>query len=489
MGDRQSSVSEPDAIQRLPLDRPAPPALARGVELTARMALERASDGARWRALLDLLSREGIHGSWRRSVLLAVVRSELGPEMLTRVSTLLFADRAQLLRELIRTVMAVDVEPASKVFTVAGVDPATIPANMNVPSGASWYRLIGWLLALAENLPAAAIPDVVSLYTTWSAGILGRDPLTPALLQWLFRWLSEIEAAHDSGVFRAHRQLFGGELDHEQMDSLESDLRIGFLMFCNRTPALAAEYLRSLLQHRHLDRVARGILKFRGALAQAAPAELAELTLKTLIPERQHDEDEGYSPRYEIREPFDYTDHEFLPPSPAQGPFLELLIHAPEHGLSLTRRLVDHAISFYSGGRSPNGDAIVIPLPDGERAFPWQRSYIWSRDGAGHYSVTSTLMALEAWGHRRIEAGEPFHKVLVDVLGPPGAPAAYLLVAVDLLLSHSPKSREAAVPFLACPELLCLDRQRIVHDNFEFPDIFGLKACRRSRWASPVSMS
>jgi len=86
--------SEPDAIQRLPLDLPAPATLARGVELAARLALERTSDGARWGALLDLLSGEGMHGSWRRSVLLAVVRSELGREMLTHVSTLLFANRA-----------------------------------------------------------------------------------------------------------------------------------------------------------------------------------------------------------------------------------------------------------------------------------------------------------------------------------------------------------------------------------------------------------
>ena len=88
-------------------------------------------------------------------------------------------------------------------------------------------------------------------------------------------------------------------------------------------------------------------------------------------------------------------------------------------------------------------------------------------------------MALEAWGHRRIEADEPFDKVLSDVLGPPGAPAAYLLVAVDLMLSHWPKSCEAAVPFLACPELLCLDRRRQLLDNFKYPDIFGLNALQK----------
>jgi hypothetical protein len=85
-------------------------------------------------------------------------------------------------------------------------------------------------------------------------------------------------------------------------------------------------------------------------------------------------------------------------------------------------------------------------------------------------------MALEAWAHRRIEAGETVEIVLTDVLGPSESPAAFLLVAVDLLLSHWPKSREAAVPFLACPELLCLDRGRQSHDNFQYPDLFGLNA-------------
>jgi len=74
----------------------------------------------------------------------------------------------------------------------------------------------------------------------------------------------------------------------------------------------------------------RSILKFRGTLAQAAPAELAELTATALIPKHQPDERRN---RRELEGPFGFLDHEFLPESPAQGPFFELLTHAPQHGL------------------------------------------------------------------------------------------------------------------------------------------------------------
>lgn len=468
--------SEPTMIERLPLDRPAPVALARGVELAARMTLEGAADCARWQVLVERLSREGIHGSWRRAALLALVRSEVGSELLKRASGLLLADRASLLCELIRILMAVEVEPASKFFATIGLDPAIFPASLNVPSGPSWFRLIYWLLSLGQSLPEAAIPDVVDLYTAWFNGTLGHDPLTPLLLQWLYNWLTEIETARYAENYHDLRQPFAGEIDHDQIESLESDLRTAFLLFCNQTPALAVEYLRKLGQRRHNDNVVRRILKFRGSLAQAAPEELAELTAAALIPKRRHDERQY---RREFEKPFEYLDHQFLPASPAQGPFLELLTHAPQHGLSLIHRLVDHAISFYSQGREYGADAFTISFPDGERVFPWELSYWWSREGRGPYSVTSALMALEAWAHQRIEAGEALEEVLVDVLGPPGSPAAYLLVAVDLLLSHWPKSREAAVPFLSCPELLSIDRERQVYDNFEFPDIFGLRALEK----------
>ena len=471
--------SEPTTIERLPLDRLAPALLARGVELASRMALERATDSAQWQSFVERLSRDGTHRSWRRAVLLALVRSEVGPELLARRSSILLADRASMLRELIRIVVAVDVEPASnsKLFAASGVDPATIPASLNVPSGPSWQRLILWLLRLGNDLPVAAIPDVVQLYTAWSTGMLGLDPFTPLLTQWLYRWLTEIEAAGHAEPFR---RPFGGEIDYDGIGSLELELRHAFLVLCSRTPTLAVEYLRSLRQRRHNENAVRNILKFQGSLAKAAPAELAELTATALISKRRPDKRHR---RRHFEEPFSHLDYEFVPASPAQGPFFELLVHARQHGLSLIRRLVDHAITFYSRGQQYRAYVVRIPFPDGERAFPWTRSYGWSRQWAGHNCLTSALMALEAWAHRQIEHGETLDKVLTDVLGPPGSPAAYLLVAVDLLLSHWPKSREAAVPFVACPELLCIDRRRHLDDNFEYPDIFGLKAIQKE----PVS--
>jgi hypothetical protein len=159
------------------------------------MAIEWAADSTQWDTILNRVSRESIHGSWRRAVLLSLPRSEASSEILTRTSHYLFADRAAVLRELIRIVMAVDGRPAAPVLATAGLDPSKIPPNLHLPSGPSWYRLINWLLELGQKMPTPAIPDVVSLFTAWSLGTLGLNPLTRALLQRLYDWLSEIETA------------------------------------------------------------------------------------------------------------------------------------------------------------------------------------------------------------------------------------------------------------------------------------------------------
>jgi hypothetical protein len=462
-----------DLVDKLGLDRPATVMFARGVELTARLSIERAPDGVRWHALIDRLSQAGAHGSWRRCCLLALARSEAAEVLLQRASPELFANGAALLRELIRTVMAVDVLPAAKVLAAAGIDPTLIPASINVPRGPTWTTLIIWLLSLGDNVPNEAVPEIVQLYATFSVGTLGATDITPYTTRQIYRWLRLMEP-RDAMPAPSEGPTFWACLDRDGAQSLRSDLRNAFVMFARTTPELAAEYLKAVGQSEHNEEIVRSIMKIRGTLAQAAPAELADLTAQSLIAEPRRRERHLDRER-EREEAFTYLDREFLHASPAQGPFFELLTSSHKDGLALVHCLVTHAVAHGSRGADPGKNVISLALREGVRAFPWTQTYFWSRN-SNHYAVTSALMALEAWAHRRIEAGEAFETVLTDVLGPPDSCAAYLLVAVDLIISHWPKSLEIAAAFLVCPELLCIDHTRQVHDRDELPDFFGLSA-------------
>ena len=173
--------------------------------------------------------------------------------------------------------------PAAQLFAALGVDPASVPTHLNMPRGPAWFRLIMWLLALGDRLPAAAIPDVASLYFDWSLSIWGRDPVTPLLLPWVHRWLSAIEDARETESSREFRAPFTGDLDGANLSDLEDSLRTTFVSFCDRTPALAASYLEAVMRRQRNERAVEGILKYRGRLAEAAPAQLAALTVAALI--------------------------------------------------------------------------------------------------------------------------------------------------------------------------------------------------------------
>ena len=464
---------KPELIDQLLLDQPVSSAMVRGMELYARILLENNDEVTPWQVLLEKFSADQVHSSWRRVVLLAIVRSEIGSENLKNMSTCLLANQAVILRELIHVVKAVDVKPLSQMLKSSGIDMSLIPSGINSPSGPSWGRLLLWLLSLGESLPIKAIPDVVDFYSKWSIGTFGLDPITPLLVKELYRWMIEIDKCQNVANIRELRQPFNGELNSSEVRALETNLHTNFLLFCNRTPDLAADYLALLRQNNRNESLRHNIFKFRGTIVQAAPNEYSSLVLNTLIVKKRKKKPQR---RSGLDEPFDYIDHQFHPPSPAQGPFYELLSHYPQNGLSVIKQLVDHAISFYCQDHEYGENKFTIPFPEGDRNFPWTQSYLWSRGKSAQNCITSALMALEAWAHKRIEEGEEFTLVLDDVIRAPESPAAYLLIAVDLILSHWPKSKEAAIPFLSCPELLCLERQRVFQEKFLNIDFFGLKA-------------
>jgi hypothetical protein len=206
-------------LSSLPTTRPTTASLARGVEIAARMRMEKSTDLSGWQELLAALSQEGIHGSWRRAALLALVHSELGYRLLGRAKDILFAESGAVLRELVRTVVAVDVEPLSLALAAPGQNTTKSPAGMYFPSNPSWYRLIRWVLREKDDLPAEALPEVVDMFGRWSRSFFCRGDLTPQLQAVQFEWLQELETAF-GGEFNARYKVFAGKLETEVSEAL-----------------------------------------------------------------------------------------------------------------------------------------------------------------------------------------------------------------------------------------------------------------------------
>lgn len=458
----------------LALNERTSPDLARGAELAARITLDQEDGPQRWQTLFQSLT--GAHETWRRAVLLALVRSEISPSVLLELSTVLLDNKAALFKDLARYVLAVEFEEGVQRLQQKGIALNGISAGWRVPRNASCGHLVLWLLSVADTLPVVALPEAIKIYTSYVSGTLGSDASTPLILPHLYRWLLEIETVRETHRYSFANRIFDGVLNGEQLKVVEQEARITLLVFCYRSPELAVNYLESFKNRQHADETRIEILKFRGSLAQVAPRQLADFTIETLV---RQGEPKRCRRRHLPEGPFEYFDTRFLPASPSQGPFLELLVRSREDGLRLIRRIVGYAVQFHTGEHQ-DAHPIVVHFDDKGTLFPWADFYQWSRNyGNAPSLVCSALMALEAWAHRLIEAGEPVETVLADITADPAMSSAVLLVAVDIVLSHWPATKDAAIPLVACPELLCIEIGRPGRENIEFPDFFGLKALQK----------
>lgn len=450
---------DPQRIDGLDLNRAAPVRLARGFELAARMFVEDGPDGSKWRSLLDAASALNTHGSWRRTALLALARSERSQEALDRCLSSKSSDTADLVSELVRAAIAFDSEPAAPRWKAMGADTSSLTADFVAPLGPTWLNLIFWSFSVGDDLPNEAVPEFVDLYKRWADSIAGLDEVSPLLVARLYGWLVEVEGKNhsDATEFAAWHALKKGP-GLSMTNAQESDLRTAFLAWSKLRPAETDAYLRRLMARKHRHAVFAQLLLFVGTAPQAAPEATADLFL-AVLPEGDKEDDDWLRGR----SVFSTWDSHYFPASPARAPFLALLLASREHGLRLVRGVVAHAVRKRSRNAEPGANVVEVSFPGGRRSFPWAQSYMWSRSMDSSI-VASALMALEGWAHRRIEQGDPLQEVIDDVVGPDGACAAFLLVAVDVLLSHWPSTRETLSCFASSAELLALDRQRLGHD-------------------------
>ncbi|MFC6950262.1 hypothetical protein ACFQI9_37895 [Paraburkholderia dipogonis] len=236
---------EPEHFAAIVLDTPTPVRVLRGVELAAQLSAELGSDATAWWALLDRVSVPGAHGSWRRAVLLALSRSERAGEVLNRCLPALAADKAEPLADLVRAVITVDSQPAAPLWAALGIDTSKLTEDFVAPSGPAWLNLIVWSLAIGDQLPHAAVPQFVDLYSRWCNVFAGQDGWSPVLVARLYVWLVEVEAknhprASGFDAWIATKNAPGLSMTTAQ----ENDLRTAFLMWCRLRPTDAESYLK-----------------------------------------------------------------------------------------------------------------------------------------------------------------------------------------------------------------------------------------------------
>lgn len=448
----------PELLDDLDLTRPVPQTVARGVEFAGRFFLED-GDGERWSRLLEKLSSGAAHGSWRRHALLAILRSEVSSDLLERETSLLLQHGGSLLIELSTAVSAVDTIPMAdllKDLGEAGTGALSAPNSLRTVTGLGGPRLLFWCITHAEQIPLQALPAVLKLVNVHLPMVSGIPALGRSVAEMLFGWLLQLDVRKTVSAIPNDAEK-GGSTDATRR--MIPDLRTLSLLLASQAPNLAKAYLFAVSEERDTYKV-KAIRPFSASLSTVAPEELARLIESGLIDARNA----ARSSRSERSDPLGHGDTDYMPASPAQPPFLDLLEASKDVGLNLIRRLAAHVLAFDAAQSKPD-DGFTLVFEDGTRFFPRRDSYFWSRDRSTENSVASGLKALEAWGHCRLEAGEPVEDVIADILGPDGSCAAFLLVAVDLLISHWPATRSAAVPFVSCPALLAADRGRISGDD------------------------
>lgn len=457
-----------ERLRTLAMDKPMPPGLARGLEAAARLALDSDATGTQWQVVLNAVEREGSHGSWKRPVLLALPRSEQALTLFQNLKQALLEDDGRRLSEIVRLMIAVESEPLAKLL--ARVQPATtVPPgalDLVVPKGIGWTWMVLWLVANAQSLPTALIPDVAKVFQAWLMSTQNQHwPVNAVIVGLLFEWLALIEEAMTPRMWRDAKDV-PPNLNIPHLRDVRDDIRMTAFAFAPLNTEAAERYLNAIDPDAVRHHEMQAILQAPASLAKAAPAALASFALGAII--EKDDPDDLYRSSHDRFGPFGVHDHLLSPASPGQGPFFEILENAPAEGLRLIRALVEHATQWrrdqYRRARQPF-PRISIPFPAGTKSFEGDWSvYNWARSVAPSVTTASALMALEAWGHRQIESGRRFEEVLHDVLGPDGSSLAFVSVAIDLALSHWREARDVAWPFVATPELLEFDDARTTHD-------------------------
>lgn len=427
-----------------------PPAVARSVELLAQSRFA-AGDG--WRDALPALSTGEIRSQWMRSWLLGPIGSAAFAPHWERYWSVVAADDFRLLRKALIWFQAERTTPNPNVLAAQNLEPDQRQRAADLlgwpADWSAWMRLINFVDAVADSVPARLYPDMLEVFEVWQRAVGEVANSTSATIVALCdRWLKSIDAPERRRpVWRepleteapAEPNSAAEAADARWKDVPEvSEFRSGLIrLILTAAPAYpepAHVYLeRMLTDQEQLDRDAGLILAASPALSRVHPVLLADVTFKHLrddLPDeviaRDRERNRSAAVAREaalakseaertridqaaidgafftlgssVPSVNDWTTlslerdiENFSPVSPLREPFPSLLANAPDEGLRLIRAVSAHALEAWRQlHRLDRRDGTATPVPLNV-VFPWGDQIFWG--GPREYMWHRALLA------------------------------------------------------------------------------------------------
>ncbi len=400
---------------------------------------------------------------FRDDTLVCTLQSSSAREFLERHRQALFEDSGRLL---VRVIHLMRVACKAPLWWLG--DVAQVPSQMLVATGEAWPSLLELVLGGLDRLLPAHMPILLGLIEDFARSIDGRDP-EPRGFE---------EAAKIGFQLLDH-------LDGYRMD----DMRKRTLKVIAKVPRGDADAFRALvgraIADERRDRLAGELSEIlMGGIdgwnvCRYFPEEIIRLTKsKLLLLEEDLDPNHwcrgsliNVEPCFGIRE---HAHFDSFPASAIRGVFLPLLRHHPPRTLDFIIELLNHAGSWYGEQRWPYDRLepafqITIEVPGKTTVTQWANPRLWNLyrgHSVGPYILQSALMALEAWFLNICDLNGvvDVETWLLKILRESNNVMATAVVA-SVCNAHPEKAGRAALALLSSPELIWMDRARMVQER------------------------
>jgi predicted AAA+ superfamily ATPase len=173
--------------------------LYRSVQLLGLALLENSETADSWIQLIKQLDQASeLSPRWRQALLTAPLVSPRSSELLDRAESLLIADDAKRLIELMVALRTVEVIPNFSLIplsekTKQELANKLMPLFMSdpIPIWLVWKPFIGWLLKRINNLPVGIRPEAARLMEIWQTKTPAREIYKREIGEIAIAWLAE----------------------------------------------------------------------------------------------------------------------------------------------------------------------------------------------------------------------------------------------------------------------------------------------------------